>query len=226
VTRYTAAAAGGIGVVWLIGVAHATELVSLPAFDLDKEGTIPQAYSGLLLLAGAAAAYAAARAGAPARRALLAMAAVLAYMSFDEVFRIHEELDAALDFDWQILYLPIVAVAFAGWLGVERVIRGDSRLRAAWWAAAGLWLVAQGFETLEWKGVVRPGSIDGLTLSAAEVDRKLHEAPYLWKMLPEELFEMVGALLFAVVLAELALRYRRRSGITSRRRSEPGSVPR
>jgi hypothetical protein len=222
VTRYTVGAAVGIAVLWLLGVAHATELVSLPAFDLDKEGTIPQAYSGLLLLVGAAFAYLLYRGGAAPRRAFLAMAVVLGYMSVDEVFRIHEEIDAALNFDWQILYLPIVAVAFAGWLGVERLTRDDVRLRVAWWGAAGLWVVAQVLEAFQWKGVVRPGSINGLTLSAAEVQRKLHEPAYLWKMLPEELFELVGALLFAVVLAALARRLRvispRRSALESARR--------
>lgn len=65
-TRIALIAAGGILVLWLAGVAHATGLLSLPLLDIDKEGTVPQAYSGLLLLAGAAAAYVAARCGARA----------------------------------------------------------------------------------------------------------------------------------------------------------------
>jgi hypothetical protein len=205
-TRYALAAAAGIAVVWLIGVAHATELISLPAFDLDKEGTVPQAYSGLLLLAAAGAAYVSARFGGPARGALLALAGVLAYMSFDEVFRIHEELDSRLDFDWQIIYAPIFAVALAGWVGVERALRDEPAQRAVWIAGAACWGVAQLLEALQWDGVVRPGSIEGEDLSGAALERALSDPSYLLKMLPEELLEMCGSLMFAFVLATLAKR--------------------
>jgi hypothetical protein len=225
-TRAAVLAAGGILVIWLVGLAHATDVVSLPLFDLDREGTVPQAYSGLLLLAAAAGAYVAARCGAPQRRALMVVAAVLLYMSCDEVFRIHEALDAELDFDWQVLYAPILALALAGWLGVKRLIRDERPANALWVAGAACWVVAQGLEVLQWHGDVRPGAIHGEGLSAAELERKLSEASYLWKMLPEELLEMCGSLLFALVLAQLARRYADgasgRGRVTCPRRSAPG----
>jgi hypothetical protein len=199
-------------VLGVVGTAHATGLVSVPLFDLDKEGTVAQAYSGGLLLLAAGAAYVAAQSGAPARRALLMIAGVLVYMSFDEVFRIHEAIDAAVDFDWQVLYLPILAVAVGGWLGVERILRGRRVEHALWIGGAACWGVAQLLEMLQWDGVVRPGSIDGAELSAAEVEHALSQASYLLKMLPEELLEMSGSLMFAFVLARLAARYAGRSG--------------
>jgi hypothetical protein len=199
--------AGGILVIWLAGVAHATDLVSLPIFDLDKEGTIPQAYSGLLLLVAASAAYMAARLGAPPRRALLMLAAVLVYMSFDEVFRIHETLDSELNMDWQVLYLPIVAVALIGWIGVEREIRDRRADRALWIGAAACWVIAQALEVWQWHGHVRPGTIHGEGLSGAALEHELSSPSYLLKMLPEELLETSGSLLFAFVLARLAQRY-------------------
>jgi hypothetical protein len=206
-TRAARYAGAAILVIWLAGVAHATDLVSLPIFDLDKEGTVPQAYSGTLLLAAAAAAYMAARCGAPRRTALLLLAGVLAYMSFDEVFRIHEALDSAVDFDWQALYLPIFVIALVGWLGVERVVRPLAAQRALWIGGAACWLVAQALEVAQWAGHLRPGSIDGEGLSGAELERELSSSGYLVKMLPEELLEMCGSLLFALVLAGLAKRY-------------------
>jgi hypothetical protein len=206
-TRAGVFAAGGILVIWVAGVAHATGIVSLPLFNLDREGTVPQAYSGLLLLAAATAAYLAARCGVPRRRAFVILAAVLAYMSLDEVFRIHEKLDSELDFDWQVLYVPIAGLALAGWLGVDRVIRGDRRARVLWIGGAACWLVAQVLEVFQWHGDVRPGSIEGEGLTGAELERELSEPSYLVKMLPEELLEMCGSLMFALVLAELARRY-------------------
>jgi hypothetical protein len=231
-TRLALPAAAGVVLLGLAGTAHATGLVSLPLLDMDKEGTVPQAYSGLLLLAGAAAAYVAARRGAPARTALLTLAAVLAFMSLDEVFRLHEELDAALDFDWQVLYLPVLAAAFAGWVGIERSLRGEARLRLAWAAGAACWVVAQVLEAFQWDGRVRPGSIDGEALSEAQVERLLGEPAYLAKMLPEEILEMSGSLILAVVLARLAERalaeraLATRASATSPRRSAPAPGPR
>jgi hypothetical protein len=206
-TRAAVYAAVGMVAIWFVGVAHATGLVSLPIFDLDKEGTIPQAYSGMLLILAAAAAYAAARFGAPPRRALLALAVVLLYMSFDEVFRFHETLDAKLNFDWQVLYLPIVAVALFGWLGVERAIKGTRGHSALWIGGAAFWVIAQALEVWQWHGHVRPGTIHGEGISAAALERELSRPSYLAKMLPEELLETCGSLMFAFVLARLAQRY-------------------
>jgi hypothetical protein len=183
----------------------------VPLFDLDKEGTVPQAYSGLLLLAATGAAYVAARSGAPAGRALLLIAAVLVYMSFDEVFRLHEEIDALVEFDWQVLYVPILVVALVGWVGVERVLRGRRVDHGLWIGGAGCWVVAQALEAFQWSGHVRPGSINGKELSDVQLDHELSQASYIVKMIPEEILEMGGSLLFAVVLARLAARYAGRS---------------
>jgi hypothetical protein len=190
-----------------VGTAHASGLVSLPLFDLDKEGTVPQAYSGGLLLVAAGAAYVASQSHALARLPLLMIAAVLVYMGFDEVFRLHEEVDAAVNFDWQVLYVPILVVALVGWLGVERLVRGRRVERALWIGGAACWAVAQTLEMFQWAGVMRPGSIDGRELSGAEVEHAVSQASYIVKMIPEELLELSGSLMFGFVLARLATRY-------------------
>jgi hypothetical protein len=211
-TRYALWAVAGIAVLGVVGALHATDAISVPLFDLDKEGTVPQAYSGLLLLVATGAAYVAAQSGAPGRRALLLIAAVLAYMSFDEMFRFHEELDAAVQFDWQVLYVPILVVALVGWVGVERVLRGRRVDHTLWIGGAGCWVVAQALEALQWSGHVRPGSIEGKGLSGVQLEHELSQASYLVKMIPEEILEMAGSFLFALVLARLAARYAGRSG--------------
>jgi hypothetical protein len=220
--RVALIAAAGILVVWLAGVAHATELVSLPVLNLDKEGTVPQAYSGLLLLSAAGAAFAAARVGVEPRRALYIVAAVFAFMSLDEVFRLHEALDDALDFDWQVLYLPVFVLAVVGWAGVARAIGPDSRARLGWIAGAACWGVAQVLEFFQWEGRVRPGGIEWSQLSDAEVEKKLTETAYLVKMIPEELLEMCGSLLFALVLWSLLARVE--VGLDLRRRERDAVV--
>lgn len=200
IVRAGVAAAGAALVLWLAGVAHATELVSLPLLDLDEEGTVPQAYSGLLLVAAATAATVAARLGAQPRRAFMALAAVFAYMALDEVFRIHEELDAAADFDWQLLYLPVLIVALVAWIGVWRNL-ASPLARVGWAGGAACWIAAQVLELFQWEGHVwRPGGIEWSKLSDAEIEQKLREASYLVKMIPEELLEMLGSLSFALVL--------------------------
>jgi hypothetical protein len=206
VTRAGVIAGGGILVIWLVGVAHATGLVSLQLFDLDEEGTVPQAYSGLLLVWAAAAALGARQLGAQPRRALMFVACVFAFMSLDEVFRLHEALDSAVQFDWQVLYLPVFVIALVGWVGVARSLAEEPRARLGWIGGAACWIVAQVLELFQWDGRVRPGEITS-ELSEAQVEQKLTEASYLVKMLPEELLEMVGSLMFALVLTHLLRRF-------------------
>lgn len=117
------------------------------------------------------------------------------------------------------LYAPILALALAGWLGVERLLRSERPAHALWIGGAACWLVAQVLEAFQWDGRVRPGSIHGKGLTGPELERQLSEPSYLLKMLPEELLEMCGSL-FALVLARLAQRYAER-----RHQERPGYLP-
>ena len=202
IRRAAVIGARAVLVLWLVGVAHAVGLVSLPLLNLDREGTIPTAFSGALLLWAATAAFVAAARGAPKPRSLRVVGVVLAFMALDEVLRLHEAIDSAVNFDWQVLFLPLVVVAVVGWAGVLRSIR-NTTARAAWIGGAACWAVSQVLEVWEWDGRVRPGSIDG-GQSFSEVERKLGEPAYLAKMLPEELLELSGSLLFSLVLLYLA----------------------
>ena len=160
IRRAAVIGARAVLVLWLVGVAHALGLVSLPLLNLDREGTIPTAFSGALLLWAATAAFVAAARGAPQPRSLRVVGVVLAFMGLDELLRLHEATDSAADFDWQVLFLPLVAAAVAGWAGVLRSLRNPTA-RAAWIGGAACWAVSQLLEVFQWDGRVRPGSIDG-----------------------------------------------------------------
>lgn len=126
--------------------------VELAIFDVESEGTVPTAFSGLVLLAAAgAAALVAHSAGLEprARQAAWFIAAFFVFMGIDDVFSIHERVGTALGVRWQIPMIPVVAVAAFFWL---RVLRGLSANRLAyglWIAGAATWVVSQGFEGLQ-----------------------------------------------------------------------------
>ncbi len=204
VRRAAFVGARAVLVIWLAGVAHATELLSLPLLDLDREGTIPTAFSGALLLWAATAAFVAAARGAPARRSLRALGVLFSFMALDELLRVHETTDSLLGFDWQALYLPLAVVALVAWTGVLRALENRTA-EVAWIAAAGCWALSQALELFQWEGRLRPGSIDGAQ-PFEEVARELEQSAYIAKMLPEELLELSGSLLFSLVLLHVARR--------------------
>ncbi len=176
------------------GVHHA----GVPsAFDLDGEYDVPALWSGLLLLAAAAATWSARhRLG----RRVVAVAVLFAFMGVDEVVSIHERLETATGVDWPLLYLPLIVVGGVAWLRVLRRLRGDgeggsaSRLPAwVWVLGAAAWGVAQLLEFWEWDGDVK-------------------RAQYFPKMYLEESLEMLGsaAWLLAMLLAVGLVHTRRR----------------
>ena len=106
-----------------------------------------------------------------------ALGALFAFMAIDEVVQIHERLEGATDANWQLVYLPVMAVAGGVWLLVLRRLTGGPRLLFV--AGAAAWVVAQLFEWVQRDGAV-------LT--------------HRWTILPEELLEMTGSALFALAL--------------------------
>jgi hypothetical protein len=176
---------------WALGAAALAGIVALAALGqihrhdpgshwyLDSEDTLPAGYSGALLLAAAVLSVMVASLLPSGRfRAFWAgIAALFAFMALDEVWTIHERLEGWTGADWQVFYAPI-AVA-AGLLLVANIRElAAFHGAAALFVAGGLaWLAAQVLEDLQWTG-----------------DVLVHE----WMIVPEEVLEMLGALLFGL----------------------------
>jgi hypothetical protein len=177
-----------IGSLGLLGVIHLEVEPDLQAFDLDAEGNVPAAWSALLLVFASVLSLAdgVVRA-AQAHARWLVVGGVFFFMAVDEAGALHERLEDRLRIDWQVLYLPVFALAaVAGLLLLARLRRipGSAALFAA---GALLWMVAQLLENLQWKDAD---------------DKAAHYTPM---MVSEELLEMTGSLLF-LLAALVALR--------------------
>jgi hypothetical protein len=172
------AALGALGVLEDAGFAG-------HLFDLDGEGNVPAGFSaGLLLLCAAASGLVGAAQPEPGdRRAWLAFGAFLAYMGLDEALTVHERVSRlAGGEDWQVLYLPLVAVGGLAWLAVLRRTWPRTGARALLLAGAALWLASQVIEHVE--SGPATGRVAGYgALSTAE-----------------ELLEMSGSALFLLAL--------------------------
>ncbi len=85
--------------------------------------------------------------------------AFLIFMGFDEVLMLHERLEALLQVDWQLLYLPVMGFGGLAWLAVMLRLRDDLKpARRALSMGAALWVISQILEFLQWKGAVKqPG---------------------------------------------------------------------
>jgi len=142
--------AGGVAIILLGGLGAAFAAgAPLGVFDLDGEGNLPAAYSGLLLLVTAVLTLALADRAASvgvSPRALSAMAFVFGWMAFDEVFTVHEHLDEVTGVDWQLMYLPLLVVAAWGWARIWRSLRGRRLAWAPWLGGLLAWGLAQALE--------------------------------------------------------------------------------
>ena len=164
----------------VLGIVTALDASFLDgSFRLNGEWTIPTVASALPLLAGGAAAIIVGSRAPVERLRWYGFAVILAWMSFDEVVAVHERLEAATGVDWQLLYLPIAGAAGLCWLLVRARLGPLGRLLMV--AGAVAWVSSQILELLQWQG-----------------DTKTPE--YLAMMVPEELLEMMGSLLFLVAV--------------------------
>lgn len=153
-------------------------------FGLDSELSdlgLGAAWSTLLLLGACLSAALAAEAVRSGATAFLA--AFFAFMALDESFQFHETLERVTGVDWQLLYLPVVALAGAAMLAVSWRLHRDGSRRAVVQLACGAvaWTVAGGLEMVQWDGDRRVSGYYPLSVS-------------------EELLEMVGSLLFALAM--------------------------
>lgn len=105
-------------------------------------------------------------------------------MGIDELATIHERLQDWAGVDWQLLYLPVIALGAAFWLRLFAAFSITPIARAMWVGGAGAWVIAQVLERFEFNS---QGEVNGLT---AEL------------ILAEEVGEMIGSslLLLAILI--------------------------
>lgn len=155
-------------------------------FNLDGEWNLPTAYSALLLLGASAAGFLVAATGSRVgirARHVVPVASVLGFMALDEVWQLHERIEAATGVDWQTLYAPVFALAAVATLWLLPDLRRSQHALPLFAIGAGCWAVAQVIEQLQW-----------------DPDNRMAAA---WTIVPEECLEMAGSLLF--LLAFLAV---------------------
>lgn len=182
-----AAAIAGFGLLGALFIGDVTFAGhGLYRFDLDAENTLPSAFSALLLLATALAAFADGRdPGRLPARAAIGLGAVFTLMAADEFLAVHEHIEKALGVDWQTVYLPIAAGAGVLWVRLARSF-GERRVVSMWVLGAAAWGIAQVIEKVQWDGDV---------------------LVHVWTIVPEETLEMAGSALFLFALVwERALR--------------------
>lgn len=206
------AAVGGLGVLVFatLGAAYALAKDGGPvpgAFrwlpvGLNAEWSLPAVYSGLLLLATGLLAVRAGTTRPPAGSsvALLGLGALFIFMAFDEVLAVHERIEEAVHLAWYKFYAPVAAVAGVAWLAVVRATWPRRGVRLALIGGGACWLVSQLIETQQYDG-------------AELVNR--------WTILPEEVLEMTGSLLFLLamlILVQAAPEPRREAAPAAARR--------
>ena len=182
-----------LGVVGTIYVIRPTSW--LARFDLDRERTVPAAFSSLLLAASAVALLPLMRRGVGI--AAIVFAALLAFAAFDEAMVIHERIERDLERDWQLLYLPGFALTAAVWLVVLMRLPREGQARLLFVVSGAAWVAAQLLEAIQWDNGPR--------------------SRYSAMMVSEEMLEMAGSAILLLALLE--------AGVRAKRATAPSPAP-
>jgi hypothetical protein len=176
--KLLAAAIIGLGVAG--GLYQVRRIFPLAGFDLDGEWTLPTLFSAGLLFANAAVLISM-RDVVSSRLLAWSVAVLLVLAGVDEVVQIHERLEEYLRVDWQVIYLPAIAVG--GLLCVLLLRQLWSSREARLFFAIGItaWATSQILEYAQWNG-----------------DRQVNG--YSLLMVTEELMEMTGSALLLLAL--------------------------
>jgi len=173
-------AIGAAVAVFVLGVmgsvSHSVDYMRV--FDVNKEQNYASVFSGLALWGAALMAVfngLVRQESLRARRWWLALAFVFLYLGLDEMTALHEELQHVTGIWGQAFLLPVVIVGVAAWYVTIREMGTNQLAVIMWVAGAAAWVMSQG------------------------IDLVLNE-PMPWTMIPEELGEMTGSLLFAFSL--------------------------
>jgi hypothetical protein len=187
----TALLLGGLGIALfaVLGAAYAeakdggpipTWFRSVPV-GLNGEWTLPALYSALLLLTAGVLCFRAAWLVTTSGRftPLVVLGALFAYMGVDEFLAVHEHLERVVHLAWWKFYAPVAVVGGVAVLLTLRRIWAVVVARSALLAGGACWLLSQLIETQQYDGT---------------------ELVHRWTILPEEVLEMTGSLLFVVAL--------------------------
>jgi hypothetical protein len=124
-----------------------------------------------------------------ARVAAQLLALALLFLAVDELFRVHERIEARTGIEWLVMYIPLAAIVAGCMAALAWRYRGRGTRVPLLLVAAGLcWGMALLLEALQWRGDVQ---VQGYELF----------------MIPEELLELSGTSLL-ILAALLALRVR------------------
>jgi hypothetical protein len=170
------AAAGVLVLGVMASVSHGIDYMRV--FDVNKEQNYASVFSGLVLWGAALMAVLnglVRQESLRARRGWLALAFVFVYLGLDEMTALHEELQHITGIWGQAFLLPVVVVGVAAWSIAIQELRSNEVAVLLWVAGAAAWVVSQG------------------------IDLALND-PMPWTIIPEELGEMTGSLLFAFSL--------------------------
>ena len=180
------AATVGIGVFVVLGIVQRVAFRDWGLANLDSEVSLATRFSAALLWAGAFWWLLVAITDRPRSPTLWLWWPILTWLALDEGIAVHERLERWSGIDWQVLYIPIMAVAAVAWLGLMRRYRSESRIVALLVAGAAAWVVALTAELIQnWGG--------------APVQAVIYNPT----MIAEEALEMIGStvLLLAAILA-------------------------
>jgi len=180
-----AAIAGvGIGIVIVLGILQRTAFPEWGFANLDSEASFATRFSSGLLWAAAFWWFLVAVTSRPRATALWIWWPVLVWLALDEGTAIHERVERWSGVDWQILYLPVMALAAWAWWGVLRRYRSQTRVAVPLIAVAAVWILALALELVQnWGGAPIQASIYDPT------------------MILEEALEMVGGTALLVAAA-------------------------
>ena len=175
--RLVALAVGGaILLLGLAGLAFDVGAVSRDSLDLNAEHTPAAAFSSLLLFMAASVAFvlALALSDHDERRSWALLAAVLGFLSLDELALVHEAIQEDVGVKGQIVLAPVAIVGFIAWLGVMRNLDRDGPAARMLIGAAGAWVLAQ----------------------LLDVGQDPEKDRLMFTVVPEEVLEMIGSALF------------------------------
>ena len=165
----------------ILGILQRTKYPRWDLANLDSELSIATYFSALLLWSGAAGWLLAALATQPKAHSVWIWWLILAWLALDEGAAIHERVERWSGVDWQILYLPILAIAAIAWRGVVRRYRDREHIGLLLVAGAIAWAATLLLELIgHWGGEPATPIV------------------YNTAMVAEEALEMAGSTLFII----------------------------
>ncbi len=179
-TSVAVVAGVGIAAFVIFGILQRTLYPRWNLANLDSEASIATWYAAALLWAAAIVWILVALQERPRAWPVFGWSALMGLLALDEANAVHEDIERWLETDWQVLYLPIMALgAFVWWRVVTRYRpSGTATLLVA---AAITWAVVLVLELVQnWGGAPARASIYNPT------------------MISEEALEMIGSTLVVI----------------------------